>query len=100
MIRQTIRSGKTQRWTQLTIEELASSFNPILRGGINYYGKFYKSKLAPILGQFDFALVRWARRKYKRLGGGSARARAWLKRVVAQRPGLFCSLEHHPCRNG
>ncbi|MCO6435250.1 group II intron maturase-specific domain-containing protein, partial [Nitrosomonas nitrosa] len=85
----TIRSWKTHRWTQLTIEELAASFNPVLRGWINYYGKFYKSKLAPILGQFDYALVRWAKRKYKRFGGSQTRARAWLKRVVAQQPGLF-----------
>ena len=88
-IRQTIRSWKTHRWTQLTIEELATSFNPVLRGWINYYGKFYKSKLAPILGQFDYALVRWVKRKYKRLGGSPTRARTWLKRVVAQQPGLF-----------
>ncbi|MGH8762014.1 MAG: group II intron maturase-specific domain-containing protein [Nitrosospira sp.] len=31
-IRQTIRSWKTHRWIQLTIEELAASFNPVLRG--------------------------------------------------------------------
>jgi RNA-directed DNA polymerase len=41
----------------------------VLRGWINYYGKFYKSKLAPILGQFDYALVRWVKRKYKLLSG-------------------------------
>ena len=88
-IQQTIRSWKTHRWTQLKLKELAISFNPVLRGWINYYGKFYKSKLAPILGQFDYALVRWVKRKYKRLGGSPTRARAWLMRVVAQQPGLF-----------
>ncbi|MGF6284977.1 hypothetical protein ABH912_005477 [Pseudomonas sp. BT76 TE3572] len=30
------------------IKELADSFNPILRDWINQYGRFYKSKLAPI----------------------------------------------------
>ncbi|HAG1883343.1 TPA: hypothetical protein G8O64_004969, partial [Salmonella enterica] len=43
-----IRSRKIHRWTQLTIKELANSFNPVLQGWINYYGKFCKSKLAPI----------------------------------------------------
>jgi len=88
-MRAVTRSWKTHRWTQLTIEELATSFNPVLRGWINYYGKFYKSKLAPILGQFDYALVRWVKRKYKRLGASPTRARAWLKRIVSQQPGLF-----------
>lgn len=42
-IRQTMRSWKTHRWTRLAIEELAASVNPVLRGWLNYYGKFYKS---------------------------------------------------------
>ncbi|KDD71131.1 hypothetical protein V466_00290 [Pseudomonas mandelii PD30] len=39
---------KPHLWTQLMIKELADSFNPILRDWINQYGRFYKSKLAPI----------------------------------------------------
>jgi RNA-directed DNA polymerase len=88
-MRDTIRRWKTHRWTQLTIEDLARTFNPVLRGWINYYGQFYRSRLAPILGQFDYALERWARRKYKRLKGSQTRARAWIKRLALQNPGLF-----------
>lgn len=88
-MRETIRRWKTHRWTQLTIEDLARTFNPVLRGWINYYGQFYRSRLAPILGQFDYALERWARRKYKRLKGSQTRARAWIKRLALQNPGLF-----------
>ncbi|WP_411829575.1 group II intron maturase-specific domain-containing protein [Paraburkholderia aspalathi] len=50
-IRHAIRSWKIHRWTQLPIEELAARFNPVLRGWINYYGSYYRSLLAPILGQ-------------------------------------------------
>jgi RNA-directed DNA polymerase len=88
-MRDTIRRWKTHRWTQLTIEDLARTFNPVLRGWINYYGQFYRSRLAPILGQFDYALERWARRKYKRLKGSQTRARAWIKRLALQNPSLF-----------
>jgi RNA-directed DNA polymerase len=84
-----IRSWRTHRWTQLTIGELADSFNPTIRGWINYYGRFYKSKLHAVLGQMDYAIVRWAKRKYKRLGGSVRQATAWLKRVVARCPRLF-----------
>ncbi|ECY7604436.1 TPA: group II intron maturase-specific domain-containing protein [Salmonella enterica subsp. enterica serovar Muenchen] len=37
-----IRSWKMHRWAQLTIKELANSFNHVLQGWINYYGKLYK----------------------------------------------------------
>ncbi|ECF7068458.1 hypothetical protein XS74_22900 [Salmonella enterica subsp. enterica] len=51
-----IRSWRIHRWTQLTIKELSNSFNPVLQGWINYYGKFYKSKLAPIFHQLNIPL--------------------------------------------
>jgi group II intron reverse transcriptase/maturase len=88
-IRSTIRSWKIHRWTQLSIEEIAASFNPVLRGWINYYGSYYRSMLAPILGQLDYALDRWTRRKYKRLKGSPTKARTWVKRLARQNPGLF-----------
>lgn len=83
-----IRSWKIHRWTQLTIKELANSFNPVLRGWMNYYGKFYKSKLVPVFDLLNYSLIRWAKRKYKRLGSAS-QATTWLRRVVAQSPKLF-----------
>ncbi|MHA1066472.1 group II intron maturase-specific domain-containing protein [Enterobacter ludwigii] len=83
-----IRRWKIYRWTQLAIKELAKRINPVLRGRLNYYGKFCKSKRVPIFGQLNYSPVRWARRKYKRLGSAS-QATTWLRRVVAQLPGLF-----------
>lgn len=88
-MRDTIRSWKIHRWTQLTIEDLAKSFNPILRGWINYYGQYYRSRLASIFGQLDYALTRWAGRKYKRLKASQTQARAWIKQVARQNPKLF-----------
>ncbi len=88
-IRKTIRSWKIHRWTQLSIEELAASFNPVIRGWINYYGRFYPSKLSPIFGQLDYALARWARQKYKRLKGSHTQAREWLRRLARNQPRLF-----------
>jgi len=88
-IRKVIRSWRTHRWTQLTLEELAKTFNPVLQGWINYYGQFYRSKLASILGQFDYALQRWARRKYKRLKYSPTQARAWVKRIARHNLSLF-----------
>jgi len=87
-MRRTIRSWKIHRWTQLSIEELAESFNPVIRGWINYYGSFYRSKLSRIFQQLDFVLVRWAKRKYKRKGS-LTKARVWLRRLARRQPQLF-----------
>ena len=87
-MRRTIRKWKVHRWTQPSIDELAESFNPVIRGWINDYGSFYRSKLSMIFQQLDFALVRWAKRKYKRKGS-LAKARVWLRRLARRQPQLF-----------
>ncbi|HAF2409642.1 TPA: hypothetical protein G9E90_005112 [Salmonella enterica] len=76
-----IRSWKMHRWAQLTIKELTNSFNHVLQGWINYYGKLYKSKFTPIFDQLNYSLVRWVRRKYKQ-----ARACAITKVVLLLMP--------------
>jgi len=44
-----------------------------------YYGQYYKSMLSPILGQLDYALVRWVKRKYRRLKGARKKRGHGLK---------------------
>ncbi|WP_345144706.1 group II intron maturase-specific domain-containing protein [Dactylosporangium darangshiense] len=65
-------SGEVRRWrlhrrTPLTIGEIAKKINPIVRGWTQYYGAFYRSALCPLLGRINAYLVRWIRKKYKRL---------------------------------
>jgi RNA-directed DNA polymerase len=36
-------------------------------GWINYYGQFYQTRLRSTLKRIDVYVIRWARRKYKRL---------------------------------
>ena len=55
---------------------LARMINPIVRGWMNYYGAFYPSALSTLLARINTYLVRWVRKKYKRLrAAGKARAR-------------------------
>jgi RNA-directed DNA polymerase len=37
---------------------LMASFNPVIRGWMQYYGKFYKSELYPLLYRINDYLVR------------------------------------------
>ena len=64
-------------------------FNRVVQGWINYYGRFYPSGLYPTLRHINDYLVRWARRKYKRLHRHARRARQFLASVARREPGLF-----------
>ena len=84
-----IRSWHITRRSDKSLSDLATMFNPIVAGWINYYGRFYKSWLYPVLRHINDGLVRWAMRKYKRLHGHTRRAKAWLAAVARRAPRLF-----------
>jgi RNA-directed DNA polymerase len=80
-IRQEIRGWKLQLRSDKSLEDLARMFNPILRGWIQYYGKYYRSMLHPVFRPLNRRLVRWACRKYKKLRNHQRRATHWLRRI-------------------
>ena len=51
-------------------------------------GAFYRSALLPLLRRINAYLMRWLRKKYKRLAS-KKKARACWERVTAQYPRLF-----------
>jgi RNA-directed DNA polymerase len=67
-MRETMREWRLHRQTDKSLDELAHMINPVVRGWMNYYGNFYKSALYPTFQRLNKILVRWATRKYKRLG--------------------------------
>ena len=87
----TIRSWKLRFWSSATLEDIAKRINPVIRGWLNYYGRFYKSALHRILRQIQNALVRWAMRKYKKLRGHWLSATHWLGCIARREPRLFAS---------
>src|SRR5438876_10481253 len=76
-----LRSGKT-------LGDLAQMINSTVQGWINYYGRFYKSRLYSLLRRINEYLVRWAQRKYKRLRGHTRQAKRWLVHVARREPKL------------
>jgi RNA-directed DNA polymerase len=88
-MRQQTRSWGLQERSDKSLEDLSRMFNPILRGWVNYYGRFYQSAMYPTLRHLDQVLVRWAMRKYKRLRRHKRRAEHWLGRVARKEPQLF-----------
>lgn len=88
-MRQTIRQWRVHLKPDKKLEDISRMFNPVLRGWINYYGRFYKSALYPVLRHMNRALILWARRKYKRLSRHRRRAEYWLGRIARREPQLF-----------
>lgn len=72
-----------------TLEQIAELVNPYVRGWFNYYGRFYRSALTPVLRHLERALVKWACRKHKRLRRHSCNAARWLGCVARREPNLL-----------
>ena len=88
-MRQEMRRWRLPRRSDKAIDDLARMWNPVLRGWIQYYGRFYQSALYPVFRHFNDLLVRWAMRKYRRLRGHARRAAHWLVGVARREPRLF-----------
>ena len=81
--------NRTKRRLPLTTEELIAGLNPLLRGWIEYYGRYAPSALYPLLRYVNQMLVAWAMRKFKRFKGHKVRAGRFLERLAAEHRALF-----------
>ena len=88
-IRQKIRSWKWQLRPGDTLEDLAIEYNPMIRGWINYYGRFNPSAMLGILDHINWRLIRWATCKYKKLRGRQRKATRWLRQIAERQPNMF-----------
>ena len=89
-IRATIRDWRLAATrNNQSLEDLARLVNPSVSGWVNYYGRFYRSALTPVLRHLERALIRWACRKYKRFRGHVTNAAHWLGRVARRDPNLL-----------
>ena len=81
-------SGRLHHWTTHTLDQLADWINPVVRGWMNYYGRFRRSALFPLLQRINTYLMRWAGRKHKRLRSYK-RFKAWWFGILDRDPELF-----------
>ncbi len=88
-MRQKVRSWHIQLKSNKGLGDLSKMFNRVLQGWKNYYGRFYPSALKPLWRSVNDYLVRWMRRKYKRLAIGVIRASRALGRLAEKSPNAF-----------
>lgn len=83
-----VRSWRIHRRTGQTLADLAEAINPMVRGWMNYWGRFNRLEMFPLLKRINAYLVRWARKKYKRLRAFKT-AMAWWQTVTKRCRMLF-----------
>jgi len=80
----TIRELKLVHQTQLSLQDIAQKLNPLLRGWIEYYGRYAPSALYPLLRHVNQMLVAWAMRKFKCFKGHKVRTSQFLQRLATE----------------
>ncbi|MCP2251242.1 group II intron maturase-specific domain-containing protein, partial [Lentzea aerocolonigenes] len=67
---------------------LAGRINPVVRGWMQYYGAFYRSALYQLLSRINAYLMRWIRKKYKRLRAKKKSFQCWWG-ITQRHPRMF-----------
>jgi RNA-directed DNA polymerase len=84
-ISQTVASWRLHRKITLSWAELIRWISPVIRGWMNYYGRYHRSALYPLLSRINYRIQRWLQAKYKRLRACKAVHKAW-GRITTQYP--------------
>ncbi|MGZ6662952.1 MAG: group II intron maturase-specific domain-containing protein, partial [Solirubrobacteraceae bacterium] len=92
-MRQETRRRRFRNRSDLSLEEISRLYNPVLRGWLEYYGRFCPSAMYPVFRHFNMTLVAWARRKYKRLQRRKTRACQLVEKISKRQPRLFVHWE-------
>jgi len=95
-LRATIRTWKlASTRNNQRLEDLADAINPVVRGWMNYYGRFYRSQLVQVLRHLNEVLGAWVRWKYHHRYKRRERASMhWLGRIARRDPTLFAHWQY------
>ena len=83
-----LRAMRIHRRTTLTLDDLARWLNPIVAGWMNYYGRFYRSGMYPLLQRVSSYVRCWTGKKYRRLRN-LKRFQRWWTGLIERQPALF-----------
>ena len=88
-MREAIRDLNIWHQTQLSLQDIARQLNPLLRGWLEFYGRYAPSALYPLLRYVNQKLVAWVMRKFKRFKDHKTLASQFLQRLAAEGVDLF-----------
>jgi group II intron reverse transcriptase/maturase len=84
-IMQKFREMKIHKW-RTSLEHIAKSINPVIRGIINYYHKFQRNDMRKVWQQLNARLLKWV--KWEK-DFGKKRASRYLRTRYKENPPLF-----------
>jgi RNA-directed DNA polymerase len=87
-IGEVVQSWRLHNRTGQDLIDIARDINDVVRGWMNYYGRFYRSKMYPLLSRINAYLVRWIRKKYERLRA-KRKAFRCLRGITQRFPRMF-----------
>lgn len=87
-VRKVIRGWRLQSKVDKSIKEIAEMCNKQIQGWINYYKHFYITEIYEVMRYLNLCLVKWVRKKYKKLKG-IKRAVSWLRKIAEREMQLF-----------
>ena len=88
-MRAEVRKSGLRNRTELSLEEIARWWNPIIRGWIGYYGSYNKWAMYPVLRHFNLTLVDWTKNKYKKFKRSKLKASQFMISIANRTMGLF-----------
>ncbi len=77
------------RQTSQTLQAIAASLNPQIRGIINYYGKYNIWTVERLFYHLDCRIAKWVKNKYKGVRNSYLKANDWLREIRSNFPNLF-----------
>lgn len=87
-IRSKITDWKLVKNSRNDLISIAKAKRSTLTGWVNYFGRYGRAGIKQTLFYLNEELVRWAKRKYKRLNS-KRKATRWIKGVRRRAPNLF-----------
>jgi RNA-directed DNA polymerase len=94
-----LRELRIHRRSNLTLDDLARWLNPIVAGWMNYYGRYYRTAMDPLLRRVNTYLMRWAGKKYRRRLRARRRFMRWWTGLLERQPDLFAHWKWVPNYN-
>lgn len=88
-MRMHIRQSGIRNRSDLSLQEIAEQYNPILRGWIHYYGYYHRTRLNSVMLHFNKVLTAWAMHKYRKLRDHKTKASLFIIKVQKENPELF-----------
>lgn len=84
-----VRAWRLKWCNEKSLKDLSHMFNPIARGWIQYYSKYYKSELFNLAEHINQHLRKWVMNKYKQYRRKPRKAMHMLGKMAKNSPNLF-----------